>query len=139
MVIKFLLASILLFSGCTDNSISMVHNKKILDEKIECLRLVVFPPREDISDAFESVYKFKDDCDLALIVSYKGGIVCNSNQNSQIKALRMPSSYIRLEIKKANQLLYSYYKDIDDEIKQQDIKDGFGKIKKDLTIIESQK
>ena len=138
MVIKFLFASILLLSGCSDNSMSMVHNKKILDEKIECLRLVVFPPKQDINDALESVYEFKDDCDLALIVSYKGGIVCNSNQNSEKKALGMPNSYIRLEIKRANQLFYSYYKDIYDEITQQDIKDGFDKIKKDLTFTKSQ-
>ncbi|MCW8839036.1 MAG: hypothetical protein OQJ77_06625 [Thiovulaceae bacterium] len=136
MVIKTFSASILLliFIGCSDDSISTVHNKKILDKEIECMRLLVFPPNEKIESTLKSLYNFKNDCDLDFIVSYKNSITCNSNQNIDKKAYGMPKGYVRYEIKSENKLFYSYYIDLDEDITKRDIKSGFERVKKALTF-----
>lgn len=136
MVIKniVLFFSLLLFLGCSDNSISSVHNKKILEKDIECMRLLVFPPNEKIESTLKSLYDFKNDCDLDFIVSYKNSITCNSNQNVDKKAYGMPSGYLRYEIKSGRKLFYSYYIDLDEDITKQDVKSGFERVKKALPL-----
>jgi len=127
---------ILLLSGCSDNSIVTVYDKNIPKEKITCMELMIFPPDEMIETTLKGKYKFKDNCTFRLEVFTKGGIHCNSNQNSQSKALgAIPSSYLRMEITKDNKKLYSYYIDIKDEIKKTHIEDGFLRMQKDLIIV----
>jgi len=138
MAIKsFIFFAFILLSGCTDNSIVNIKDKTLLTQKIPCMRLLVFPPNILIEQKLKTLYPFKEKCDINFLVSYKSGIVCNSNQNSNNKALGMPSSYLRYELKKHNRLLYSYYIDLDGPITQQDINDGFDRIKKDLTFTTS--
>lgn len=122
----------ILFSGCSDDGEIFVQDKKILETKIECMRLVVFPPNKMIETTLNKLYIFKQDCDYNFIVSYKSDIICNSNQNSEKKAHGMPKSYLRLEIKKGTKLCYTYYKDLDANLKNNDIKNGFEIIGNDL-------
>ncbi|MCW8894964.1 hypothetical protein [Sulfurimonas sp.] len=127
---------LVLLSGCSDNSIVKIYDNSISDKKITCMRLVVFPPNEMIEITLKNKFTFEDSCDLRLEVFTKGNIHCNSNQNSQTKALgSMPSSYLRMKITKDNKTLYSYYIDIKDEIKDTHIKAGFSKMQKDLIIV----
>lgn len=92
---KIILSIITIFIiGCSDDFISQINDKSILEEDIQCLSLVVFPPKKEISNALEKLYEFDDECELSLIVSYKTGIVCNSNQNSDKKVLGMPDGYL---------------------------------------------
>lgn len=125
----------LLFVGCSDSGEVFVQDKEILDAKIECMGLTVFPPNKEIEDTLNKLYTFKKGCDYDLIISYKSGIVCNSNQNSQRKAQGLPSSYLRMEIKKEGRLLYTYYKDLKHNLESNDIKKGFEVIDGDLNII----
>ena len=132
---KILLFFILLFlSGCSDDSKVYIQDEKILHTKLNCMRLVIFPPNNDIEKTLKSLYHFKDNCKYKMVVSYKNSLVCNSNQNVDKKILGMPKSYLRLEIKKQNHLYYTYYKDLKDNIKNEDVKKGFNVILKDLKL-----
>ncbi len=132
MVIKILFFSLIfLFLGCSENYLNQVYDKRILDQEIKCMRLLVFPPNETIEDTLNDLYSFDKDCDLDLVVSYKDNITCNSNQNVDKKAQGMPSAYLRYELKKANKLYYSYYIDLE-EIKPKHLKDGFKRMKNTL-------
>lgn len=131
-ILPFLL---LLFVGCSDSGEVFVQDKKILDAKIECMGLTVFPPDEKIEDTLNSLYGFNKECPYNMVVSYKSGIVCNSNQNSDKKAQGLPSSYLRMEIKKEGRLLYTYYKDLKHNLESNDVKKGFEVIDDDLNII----
>lgn len=122
----------LILYGCTDNSLSTVHSKTVLKQDISCMRLLVFPPNQSIENDFNKLYPFDKICDLDLHISYKNSIVCNSEHNSNHKAHGMAKSYLRLELKKERKLLYSYYVDLDEDIKSKDIEDGFERMRDTL-------
>ncbi|WP_428738364.1 hypothetical protein [Sulfurimonas sp.] len=122
----------LFFIGCSDDGDVYITDQKILTTHIECMKLVVFPPNKEIESTLQSLYQFQDNCTYELIISYKTGIVCNSNQNFDKKVGGLPSSYLRMEIKKSNKLLYTYYKDLKEELSQKDVKNGFEVIQDDL-------
>lgn len=135
MVIRsFLILFVFLFCACSDNSISQIYRKSILDKDIECMRLLVFPPNEKIETTLNSLYDFDATCELDLVVSYKNSITCNSNQNAAKKAYGMPSGYLRLELKQKKILYYSYYKDLHEDITSEDIKDGFDRMQDELNF-----
>jgi hypothetical protein len=129
----FTLATIV-FLGCSDGSQTFVHDKKITDATIECMRLTIFPPNDMIKDTLNSLYDFKKECDYNLVISYKTYITFNSNQNSEKKISGLPSSYLRMEIKKNGSLKYTYYKDLKENLNSNDIKNGFRSIKNSLKI-----
>jgi hypothetical protein len=97
------------------------------------MKLVVFPPDENIEKTLNGLYSFDDSCSTKLDVSHKSGIVCNSNQNSQKKALsNFPTSYLKIQISKDGKLFYSYYIDLKDSVTQDDSITAFERIQKDL-------
>ena len=99
------------------------------------MRLVVFPPDAQVEDALKELYTFEESCPVRLEVSLKKGIVCNSNQNSDKKALtNFPTSYLRMQVSKNRQLFYSYYIDLEDSVSGEDVKKAFKRIKKDLVF-----
>lgn len=137
MAIKLFFASLVfLILGCSDNYISQVYDKRILDKDIKCMRLLVFPPNEKIENTLNDLYSFDESCELDFVVSYKDSITCNSNQNVGKKAYGMPSAYLRYELKKENKLYYSYYVDLDESITHEDIKDGFDRMQDALNFME---
>jgi hypothetical protein len=96
------------------------------------MKLVVFPPDKNIEKTLKKLYSFDDSCTVKLEVSKKSGIVCNSNQNSQTKAIAgLPSSYLRMQIKN-QKLLYSYYIDLESDVRDEDVKKAFKRIKRDV-------
>ena len=79
------------------------------------------------------MYSFKEECEFELQVSKKSGIVCNSNQNVSKKALsNFPTGFIRMDIYKKNKPLYSYYKDLNRDISENDVKNAFQRLKHDI-------
>ena len=127
----------LFFTACSDNSIVTIYDKNILDDDSTCIELIVFPPNNMIESTLIKEYKFQNNCALKFEVFTKGKIHCNSNQNSQSKAMgAMPSSYLRMELTKSNKTLYSYYIDIKDEITSLHVEDGFARMKKDLRCLK---
>ena len=132
----FLLFLALLFSACSDNSIVTIYDKTVLEENEKCVELIIFPPNKTIEETLKAQYTFKDNCALKFEVFTKGKIHCNSNQNSQTKAMgKMPSAYLHMEITKDNNTLYSYYIDIKDEILPLHVESGFARMKKDLKVL----
>jgi len=126
----------LFFSACSDNSIVTIYDKNILKESTKCVELIIFPPNKTIEETLKAEYSFKKNCALKFEVFTKGKIYCNSNQNSQTKAMgNMPSAYLRMEITKQNKTLYSYYIDIKDEILPLHVENGFARMKKDLKVL----
>ncbi len=97
------------------------------------MKLVVSPPDEKVQKTLNELYSFDDSCSVELEVSLKSSIVCNSNQNSQKKALsNFPISYLRMQVSKNGQLFYSYYIDLTHSVSDEDVKIAFKRIKKDL-------
>ena len=133
---KYIIYSLLLlsaFSGCSDSAIVKTFDKDITTNKIPCLRLVVFPSNKILEKTLNSLYEFTPNCEYRLEVSKKGGIVCNSNQNAPKKTLsNFPSTYLRMDVSKENRALYSYYIDLLDSVSEDDVKNAFSRMKKDI-------
>ena len=121
----------LFFISCSDNATIFKYDKNL--QSIKCLKLSPFLADELIRTTLLKLYKFDSRCEYELSVSRKNSIVCNSNQNSDKKALStFPSSFIRLDIYKSSQLIYSYYKDLTSKATKSDIEDGFLKLQSDM-------
>ena len=124
---------IFLFTACSDNATVVEYKKD--STPLKCLRLTVFPPDKLLSETLTRLYDFQEKCPYELQASRKSGIVCNSNQNADKKALSsFPSGFIRLDVYKAKQPIYSYYKDLTCEASQKDIKKAFKQLYKDLLL-----
>ena len=125
----------LVFSSCSDNASVNFFDKNIANKEIECMKLVVFPPDQEIQNSLNNLYKFESNCEYKLEVSKKNGISCNSNQNLQKKAMgSFPSSYLKIQLNKGNQLLYSYYIDLKEDVKESDVKRAFNRLDNDLKL-----
>ena len=99
------------------------------------MRLVVFPPNSETQEVLESLYSFKNECNFALFIAQKSGIVCNSTQNVEKKVLSsFPSSYLKISLKKRDSLVYSYYIDLKERVNQESLKKAFSRLKSDLII-----
>jgi len=98
-----------------------------------CLRLVVFPPDEMITNSMNELYTFDKSCEYKLEVSKKGGITCNSTYNTAQKTMsRFPSGYLKMDVMKGSKTLYSYYIDLKNSPQESDLKSAFSRVKKDL-------
>ncbi len=125
----------LFFLSCSDDALVTIHNKKIADENIPCIHLVVFPPDENISKIIEPLYSFTNDCDFSLNISKKSGITCNSTHNIEKKALtNFPTSYLNMTLKKNGKLVYSYYIDLEKDVVKSDLERGFKRLERDLKL-----
>ena len=131
-----LILTVLFFLGCNDGSKTFVQDKSILDAKIECMSLSIFPPNKMVEDTLNSLYGFKKECAYELAVSYKTSITCNSNQNADKKAYGIPQSYLRMEVKKEGRLQYTYYKDLQSNLTDKDVKNGFETIHVNLLKLD---
>ncbi len=128
-----LVFSTLFFQGC-DDAIVNLYDNSFAKKKVECMKLSIFPPDNMLRDTIDKLYDFNDSCALRFEISKKGGITCNSNHNSQKKALtNFPSSYLRIQIEN-QKIVYSYYIDLDHDVTKQDIEDAFTRVQKDLNI-----
>jgi len=120
-------------SACSDNASVVVFDKNITQTKISCMQLRVWPPDEAIEKYLQTRYSFDVNCLYQLEVSTKNGITCNSNQNIQTKALgAFPTSYIKMEILKGKNVVYSYYKDLQGDVELSDVQRACDMMGEDL-------
>jgi len=130
-----LIISAFLLAGCQDKAMTHFYDKSIASKPIGCLRLQVVPDNAEYKKVLESLYRFSDNCNMTLSVSYKSGIVCNSSYNAARKTLsNFPSSYLNMELRQGMSLLYSYYIDLEGKPDSADIKGAWKRIKSDLKI-----
>ncbi len=131
----FLLFLLLFTAGCDSKPLITVYDKSILNKKIDCMQLSVIPKDKQIASTLQHLYHFSQTCSYRLEVSFKQSIVCNSHYNAQSKALgKMPSSYLKMELRHGLNLQYSYYIDLDHKPDKEDVEEGFERIRKDLGI-----
>lgn len=132
-IYTLLLSSAFIVSGCSDSAIVKVFDKDVEKKRLSCMRLIVFPPDKILESTLHNLYKFSLDCEYRLTVSKKGGIVCNSNQNAAEKTLtNFPSSYLRMDVKKDNKPVYSYYIDLLGNVTSEDVERAFFRVQKDI-------
>jgi hypothetical protein len=128
-----LVVYITILSGCEEKAMVNIYDKNILKNPPTCLSLSVIPEDQAMKNVLEKSYAFDLSCPYRLDVSYKNGIHCNSNQNSDRKALSaFPSSYLRMEIRRGMRLLYSYYIDLPQSASPEDVERGIKRIVKDI-------
>ncbi len=133
--IQLIIITIIMLTGCEDKAMVNIYKPAIKDKKIECLKLSISPPSNSIEQTMNTLYHFDNSCSLTLEVSYKNGIVCNSNQNVDKKALTaFPKSYLRMELREGFTLQYSYYKDLNSDIDTKELIKAFERIEEDLKL-----
>jgi len=131
----FTFLMLIFFTACTDNAEVVINHKNFPKEKMECLKLLVFPPNEVIEKEFRKLYTFSPECPYQLEVTSRSGITCNSNHNYQKKATGIfPQSYLKMQLNKGKKILYSYYRDIPEVLTQEDIKSAFSRLEEDLSL-----
>jgi hypothetical protein len=123
----------LMSTGCEDKSIVRIDDPMIMNHPPECLALEPIWQDPDYEKALRKIFPFDPKCPYRLAVELKDNIHCNSNQNSDRKALSaFPNSYLRMEIRHGMRTVYSYYIDLTQKADFSDIEDGISRIKKDL-------
>jgi len=131
----FYLFSLVFLLGCSDNTMTKVYEQNLPKNEIPCLNLVIFPPNEAVEKSFEKLYDFDEACRFKLLVEVKGGITCNSNENIQKKAMgSFPSSYINMQLSQNSQKIYSYYRDLKDEVGDEEIEDTFFRMRDEINL-----
>ncbi len=119
--------------ACSDNASVNIYDKSITKSRVECLNLVIFPPDEKLQNSLEKLYQFDKNCKYRLTVEKKSGISCNSTHNYQSKATgEFPSSYLKMQLNRGKTLLYGYYIDLKEDVKESDIQTAFARMKEDV-------
>ena len=127
---------VLILSGCGGKPYITFYDKNISQKHINCLKLEVFPPNEEMDNYIHTLYDdFKDDCEYRLKVSTKDSIHCSSTANVPEKVTsNFPSSYLRLDLYKGIRLVYGYYIDLTSPADKGDVKDAFEQMREDVKL-----
>ena len=132
-----ILLALFFFTACEHDDAFVNKYDKTLT-KTECLSFIPSLLDSELNDAVKSLYSFSESCVYSLKASQKSGIVCNSNQNVQKKVLsNFPSTYLRLDVYRESQIVYSYYKDLSTKPSQEDIEKAFLRLTKDIGLIDA--
>ena len=132
--IIILVAIIVLLSSCQERGEKpIIHKNTNVTTAISCLKLASFEEENLLTSHLRKLYNFTSNCDYTLTLSYKKDIVCNSSYNAGVKSMgKFPTIFIKLDVRKGLDTIYSYYQDLYDNIEPDDIDRGFNKLKDDL-------
>jgi len=132
----FSLPVILLFlGGCEKKAMVNIYDRSLKSHPPTCLKLHKYSLDPEMKKSLESVYTFTEDCPWRLTVESQKNIHCNSNQNSQQKALTaFPNSFLRMDIRRGMRSVYSYYIDLTSAADSGDVERGFLRISDDLGL-----
>ncbi|BDY13201.1 hypothetical protein [Hydrogenimonas cancrithermarum] len=123
---------ILVWSGCGEKPVTKIYEAARL-KPIACMRLDIYPASPEMERMMRKLYPFNKRCDTVLEVRHKENICCNSNQNAARKALSaFPHHFLRLEVRRGLTPLYSYYIDLQHRADEEDLREAFARLKKDL-------
>ncbi len=129
------LATALLLSGCGEHPLVTLYDHNLTHTPIPCLALQVSPPDPTARKTITALYPFKAQCPYTLILTTKEEIVCHSFGNAPKKATSdFPSAYLRMELHRGMDLLYSYYVDLTHAPEASDIRHAFERLQKDLHL-----
>lgn len=137
LVFPFIIGGAIALAYMTEEKKAYVnfYDEHLKNYTIPCLSFTIYPPDSSSERALKNRYPFQKNCPWKLTVTTKENIHCNSNQNSDRKALSaFPNSFLRMEIRKGFTLRYSYYVDLVHPADSDDILEGFERISKDLKL-----
>jgi len=131
--ITLLFFTLLSFTACEEKAKPRIFVELKLTVPITCMKLNRLGADEALVERLEKLYAFSDSCNLTLTLSTKKDIVCNSPQNAMAKASgKFPRSYLKLKLREGMELQYSYYVDLYSNVDEDDVEEGFERLKKDL-------
>lgn len=131
--ITLLFFTLLSFTACEEKAKPRIFVEPKLTVPITCMKLNRLGADEALVERLEKLYAFSDSCNLTLTLSTKKDIVCNSPQNAMAKASgKFPRSYLKLKLREGMELQYSYYVDLYSNVDEDDLEEGFERLKKDL-------
>ena len=126
---------VLLLNGCEDKAMVTFYDRQLRSHPPTCLELSDFSLDPATKRSLESIYNFTRHCPWLLTVESKKNIHCNSNQNSQRKALTaFPNSYLRMDIRRGMRSVYSYYLDLTKTPDSGDVERAFLRISDDFGL-----
>jgi hypothetical protein len=133
---KYLLFfTLIFFVACEEKAKPKVTIDSDLSLPISCIKLNTLGVDKELMDSLKKLYAFNDACPLTLSLSSKKDIVCNSTNNMMSKNMgKFPKSFIKLELRKGIKLRYSYYVDLYANVDEDDVEEGFIRLKKDLLM-----
>ena len=133
--ITLLFFTLFSFTACEEKAEPRIFVEPKLTVPITCMKLNTLGSDEALVERLKKLYTFSDRCDLTLTLSTKKDIVCNSPQNPMDKAYgKFPRSYIKLDLRRGIELQYSYYVDLYSNVDEDDVEEGFERLKKDLIV-----
>jgi len=119
--------------ACQEKAKPIINKDKSLKKSIPCLKLSIINQKDEFTEYLNTLYPFSNECNYTLTLSYKKDIVCNSRQNISMKTKgKFPKSFLRLEVRKGLNRVYSYYVDLYNNVNKADVEEGFKYLKKDL-------
>ncbi len=125
--------------GCSKKSEPLIKKDANLSTPIMCMSLNELAIEKSFIDKLHTLYTFDKDCDLKLTVKYKKDIVCNSPYNSNGKSVsQFPKSFLKLELRRGFNIVYSYYIDLYNNVDIDDVEDAFKRVEKDLLKVENE-
>ncbi len=133
---KYLYFTLLIFFvACEEKAEPVVTIDSDLKRPVSCMSLNKLVATRELLSSLEKLYHFNDNCSLTLTLSSKKDIVCNSTSNVMSKNMgKFPKSFLKLELRKGLKVEYSYYIDLYSNVDENDVKEGFERLKKDLLI-----
>jgi hypothetical protein len=130
-----LLFTLIFFIACEEKAKPRVTVSSDLKRPISCMKLDRVVDDKVLLSMLEHLYDFDDACPLTLSLSSKKDIVCNSTNNMMRKNMgKFPISFIKLELREGMKLRYSYYVDLYSNVDEDDVEEGFSRLKKDLLM-----
>ncbi len=125
--------TLIFFVSCEEKAQPSVTISSDLERPISCMKLNRLVENKELLSSLENLYAFDDNCALTLTLGSKKDIVCNSTNNMMSKNMgKFPKSFIKLELREGMKLQYSYYRDLYSNVDEDDVKEGFERLKKDL-------
>jgi len=133
MKIYLYLFILIFFVACEEKTVPKVTVDSKLQLPITCMKLNDLGDEERLLNSLNKLYPFTDDCPLTLTLSSKKDIVCNSTNNIMSKNMgKFPRSFLKLELRQGMGLKYSYYIDLYSNVDEDDVENGFERLKEDL-------
>ena len=133
MKIYLYLFILIFFVACEEKTVPKVTVDSKLQLPITCMKLNDLGDEDRLLTSLNKLYPFTDDCPLTLTLSSKKDIVCNSTNNIMSKNMgKFPRSFLKLELRQGMGLKYSYYIDLYSNVDEDDVENGFERLKEDL-------
>ena len=127
------LIPLIFFTACQEKAKPRVTMGSDLERPIPCMKLNTLADDKELLMHLEKLYAFNDSCALTLTLSSKKDIVCNSTNNMMSKNMgKFPKSFVKLELREGMKVEYSYYVDLYSNVDEDDVEEGFKRLKKDL-------